>query len=90
MRWPFLGVDEFWRTGPSFRILCREEWTFSVTFWTLGPFTGQFTTLYFSLFPLTFILLWFEFILGLNFISIVLGYDMVMYDNEFETMEETV
>ena len=33
-------------------------------------------------------LLWFNFILGLNFISFVLG--MVMYDDEFETKENRI
>ena len=34
-------------------------------------------------------MLWFKFILGLNFISLLfLG--MVMYDNEFETMENKI
>ena len=31
-------------------------------------------------------MLWFKFILGLNFIFLLL-LSMVMYDNEFETME---
>ena len=34
-------------------------------------------------------MLWFNFILGLNFIFL-LSLDMVLYDNEFETMENKI
>ena len=34
-------------------------------------------------------MLWFNFILGLNLFSFVLGYG-IMYDNEFETKEKNI